>query len=91
MRATGQDGNAVIEVLDRGPGIPDVDLAHIFERFYKGDRSRSGGGSGLGLAIAFENARAQGGSLEACTREGGGACFRFVLPAAEPMKEAAGV
>ncbi|MDP9071470.1 MAG: HAMP domain-containing histidine kinase [Actinomycetota bacterium] len=90
VRATRQGGNAVIEVLDRGPGIPDVDLPHIFERFYKGDRARSGGGSGLGLAIAFENARAQGGSLDACTREGGGACFRFILPAAEPPKETVG-
>lgn len=83
VRATRQGDEAVIEVLDRGPGIPDADLERIFHRFYKGDRSRSGGGSGLGLAIAFGNARAQGGSLQAVNREGGGACFTFRLQAVE--------
>ncbi len=82
IRATRHGEEAVIEVLDRGPGIPDSELGRIFHRFYKGDPSRSTGGSGLGLAIAFGNAKAQGGSLAAANRETGGACFTFVLRAA---------
>lgn len=87
VRAVRRGEEAVIEVLDRGPGIPGGDLERIFHRFYKGDRSRSASGSGLGLAIAFENARAQGGRLEAANREGGGACFTFSLSATEPVEE----
>ncbi len=87
VRATRQGDEAVIEVLDRGPGIPDADLGRIFDRFYKTDRSRSGGGSGLGLAIAFGNARAQGGSLEAANRDGGGSCFTLTLKAVEADSE----
>ncbi|MDP8936222.1 MAG: HAMP domain-containing histidine kinase [Actinomycetota bacterium] len=71
-----------IDVVDTGPGIDDKDLPRVFERFYKRDLSRSGGGSGLGLAIALENARVQGGSIEASNADGGGACFTFRLRAA---------
>jgi signal transduction histidine kinase len=59
-----------------------VDPLRVFDRFYKGDASRSHGGSGLGLSIALENARLQGGHLEAAARDGGGACFTFRVPLA---------
>jgi len=61
-------------VTDSGPGIPPEALAHIFERFYRADRSRSRaeGGSGLGLAIARQLAEAQGGTLTAANQPQGG-------------------
>lgn len=73
---------AVIEVLDRGPGLGPGEDERVFERFYKADSARSSGGSGLGLAIAAENARLQGGSLKAANRPGGGAAFTLSLRAA---------
>ena len=67
---------------DSGPGIPQESLAHIFERFYRADRSRSRseGGSGLGLAIARQLAEAHGGSLTAANAPEGGAVFTLKLP-----------
>lgn len=79
-----RDGaDVVVEVRDRGPGIDEADLPHIFDRFFKSDRSRSSGGSGMGLAIALQQARLQGGELEAGNRAGGGAWFTFRLPQAD--------
>lgn len=74
------DGDIVaIEVLDRGPGLPEDNVERVFERFHKADLARARGGAGLGLAIALEQARVQGGTLEAANREGGGARFTFRL------------
>ncbi len=78
-----EEGDMVaLDVLDRGPGLPDGHIERVFERFHKADSSRSRRGAGLGLAIALEQARAQGGSLDAANREGGGARFTFRLPPA---------
>jgi two-component system OmpR family sensor kinase/two-component system sensor histidine kinase BaeS len=73
---------AQISVRDSGLGIPEESLAHIFERFYRADRSRSRseGGSGLGLAIARQLAEAHGGSLSAANAPEGGAVFTLKLP-----------
>ncbi|HVL06243.1 MAG TPA: HAMP domain-containing sensor histidine kinase [Acidimicrobiales bacterium] len=80
-----QEGAMVaLDVLDRGPGLPDGHVERVFERFHKVDSSRTRRGAGLGLAIALEHARAQGGSLEAANREGGGARFTFRLPLSDP-------
>lgn len=77
----GRDGQgSFVEVADDGPGIAPQDLPHIFDRFYKGDRSRRGPGSGLGLAIALENARLLGGDIEVRSEPGAGARFRLLLP-----------
>ena len=73
-----------LDVLDRGPGLPQDDVERVFQRFHKTDSARARGGAGLGLAIALEHARAQAGDLEAANREGGGARFTFRLPLAPP-------
>ncbi|WP_309032936.1 sensor histidine kinase, partial [Streptomyces alfalfae] len=78
-----EDGerNAVIEVLDSGPGIPDSVLPHVFERFYKSDAARTRTqGSGLGLAITAENVRVHGGTVRVANRPEGGAVFTVELP-----------
>lgn len=72
----------VTSVRDEGPGVPPEDLPHVFERFYQGDKSRSGEGTGLGLAIARELVHAHGGRIWAENR--GGAVFSFALPILEP-------
>ncbi|WP_055566678.1 sensor histidine kinase [Streptomyces atriruber] len=70
-----------VEVADRGPGLaPDV-LPHVFDRFYKADSARTRSeGSGLGTAIALENARLHGGTIEVANRPDGGAVFTLRLP-----------
>jgi signal transduction histidine kinase len=77
---------AEVHVLDRGPGFPDDFLPRAFERFARGDasRTRATGGAGLGLAIARAIARAHGGEVAAARREGGGAEVVVTLPVARP-------
>lgn len=78
-----EEEQGVLEVADTGPGIPQADLTHLFERFYRADkaRSRETGGSGLGLAIAKALVEAHGGQIRAGNRPGGGAVFTVRLPA----------
>lgn len=80
--ATYMDGvNAVISVLDRGPGVADADKARLLRPFTRLSASRSGnGGSGLGLAIADRIARMHGGRVELYDRSGGGLDARVYLP-----------
>jgi len=75
-------GGIVIQVLDRGPGIPAESLQAVFEPFVRleSSRSRETGGTGLGLAIARQLATAMGGSLTLHQREGGGLEARLALP-----------
>jgi two-component system sensor histidine kinase MtrB len=73
-------GDRTVEVRDDGPGIPAEKLPHVFDRFWKGDPSRTGPGSGLGLAIARENARLLGGDVTVESEPGQGAAFTFRLP-----------
>ena len=72
-------GEHEIEVADDGPGIPSEHLAHVFERFYKADASRTGSGTGLGLAIARENAILLGGRLDVESSPGQGTRFTLRL------------
>ncbi len=74
-----------IAVADTGEGIAPEDLPHIFDRFWRADRSRSrderwAGGSGLGLSVAQSLVEAQGGRIWAESTPGEGSTFRFVLP-----------
>jgi two-component system sensor histidine kinase MprB len=69
-----------VTVRDHGPGIPDDDLPHVFDRFYRAPAARGLPGSGLGLAIVKHVADAHGGSVVAEQAPGGGARLRLVLP-----------
>jgi len=71
-----------LEVRDTGAGIPAEDLPYIFDRFWRGDRSRmrtSGAGSGLGLAIARQIVRAHGGRIVVESQLGAGTSFTVDL------------
>jgi two-component system, OmpR family, sensor histidine kinase MtrB len=72
--------SAVVRVADRGPGVPEAALPHLFDRFYKADVSRHRGSSGLGLAIAAEHSALLGGRLVAENRDGGGLVVTLRLP-----------
>jgi signal transduction histidine kinase len=80
-----QAGNAVLSVTDSGPGMSTDEMAHVFERFYRADvsRSRASGGAGLGLAIVSALAEAHGGSAFVKSELGHGATFTITLPVLE--------
>jgi len=78
ISASVREGEVMIELADRGPGLPQGGEERIFEKFVRG--SGPGGGIGLGLAICRAIITAHGGRIWAENRSGGGAAFRFTLP-----------
>jgi two-component system sensor histidine kinase MtrB len=81
LLVTAADDQVRIEVADRGAGLSEQVLPHVFDRFYKADAARTRTpGSGLGLAIALENARLHGGDITAGNAVDGGARFVLTLP-----------
>jgi two-component system sensor histidine kinase KdpD len=80
----------VLEVGDRGPGIPPEEEQRVFEKFHRAGRETQPGGVGLGLAICRAIATAHGGRIVALNREGGGAAFRLFLPLGERPPEIPG-
>ena len=78
--ASKHDDEVVIEVADRGPGIPEDEHERIFDKFHIGPSARTKGGVGLGLTICRAIAAAHGGRIWVEDRPGGGASFRFALP-----------
>lgn len=83
VRAEAREGRSLIEVIDTGEGIPPEHIKRIFERFYRGDRSRGReiGGTGLGLSIVKHLARLHGGEVYVTSKLGQGTTFHIELPA----------
>ena len=82
-----RDGEAQLDVSDTGIGIAGEDLPYIFERFWRGERSRARrtGGAGIGLAIVSELVRAHGGRIDVQSKPGRGSRFRVTLPSGAPI------
>jgi signal transduction histidine kinase len=82
IKSVVEDECVKISVSDTGIGVPDEDLPHIFDRFYRVDkaRSREAGGSGLGLSIVRDTVAVHGGSIKAWRRNGGGMVFQVSFP-----------
>ncbi|MBP2338858.1 two-component system sensor histidine kinase BaeS [Saccharothrix coeruleofusca] len=90
VRGRLRDGEVVLEVVDSGRGIAAEDLPHVFDRFWRADRSRARatGGRGLGLAIAKHHVVAHGGTITVTSEVGKGTTFTVRLPAGRlPAKE----
>jgi len=77
-----KNGSAIITVSDTGQGISAEDLPHIFERFYRAEKSRTAGRTGLGLSISKAIIDAHGGTLQVASELGKGASFTIRLPQA---------
>jgi signal transduction histidine kinase len=80
LAAQSQNGAVMFAVSNTGRGIPVEDLPHIFERFYRGDKSRSSGNTGLGLAISKAIVEAHGGTIEVSSHPDVGTTFTVRLP-----------
>ena len=77
----GEEGdNCWVGVIDDGPGVADDEKHRVFERFYRGDRSRASRGLGLGLSMVKALAEAHGGSISVTNAKGRGACFKVIFP-----------
>jgi signal transduction histidine kinase len=85
LRVRAHEATTGFQVEDNGEGICAEDLPHVFDRFYRGDpsRSRHTGGTGLGLAICKAIAEAAGGSIEITSEVGGGTLASVMLPKAD--------
>ncbi len=88
-----QDGDAVVEVADDGPGIPTAMREQVFDRFVRGEGpadTAGGTGTGLGLAIVNAVAASHNGTVEAAESKSGGALFRARIPLANPERVVSG-
>lgn len=83
VTVTGDDDGVRLDVADDGPGIAPEHLPHVFDRFYRAEKSRSRatGGSGLGLAITRQLVEANGGTVDVSSSAGAGSTFTIRLPA----------
>jgi signal transduction histidine kinase len=84
LRALARDGEVLIEVSDRGVGIPAEEVPRLKERFYRASTAGDAKGTGLGLAITQEIVERHGGRLEVESQVGAGSTFRIRLPAGGP-------
>jgi signal transduction histidine kinase len=90
IRVQPATGGVAVVVSDTGPGVPEAELPHLFDRFWRSERSRTraAGGAGLGLAIAKQLVEAQSGAIQANNRPTGGLQVTFTLPTAPSIIEA---
>jgi two-component system sensor histidine kinase BaeS len=80
VRVSTTGDEAVVQVADTGPGIPDEAFPHVFDRLWRGRGHRDVAGSGIGLAVVRELVTAHGGTVEATSGPAGGATFTIRLP-----------
>jgi two-component system sensor histidine kinase KdpD len=80
ISARSSAGEVVVEIGDRGPGLPPGEEQRVFERFYRVADGRRAEGAGLGLAVCQAILKVHGGRIEAANRPGGGTRFSFALP-----------
>jgi two-component system OmpR family sensor kinase len=85
-----RDGRAVVSVRDHGAGLDEDALEHVFDRFWRADKSRSSAGLGLGLSIVEAIASEHGGRATASNADGGGAVFSIELPSADASDSGVG-
>jgi len=84
VSARADDSKATMTIEDTGPGISANDLPHIFERFYRCDKSRSTPGNGLGLSLALALVHAHGGDITVTSSPGKGSAFTVSIPLGTP-------
>lgn len=87
LSACAEDDVVRVRVRDTGVGIPAADLPHVFDRFYKVDKSHHSKGTGLGLAIAYEIMKHLGEEMSVTSEPGRGSCFTFTLHIAQGAAE----
>jgi two-component system, OmpR family, sensor histidine kinase KdpD len=91
LAAYEEDASVIIEVRDRGPGVPAGEEEHIFQKFYRGQSGNMSGkmrGAGLGLPICRAIVQAHRGTIQVLAREGGGTTFRISLPSESKLASA---
>jgi two-component system, OmpR family, sensor histidine kinase KdpD len=91
LAAYEEDASVIIEVRDRGPGVPAGEEEHIFQKFYRGQSGKMSGkmrGAGLGLPICRAIVQAHRGTIQVLAREGGGTTFRISLPSESKLASA---
>jgi signal transduction histidine kinase len=88
MRIVQEDASVGVEVSDTGIGIPEEQIPHVFERFYRAEEARSTEGLGLGLSIARQIAEDHGGSIEARSKPREGSTFIIRIPRGIPRSKA---
>ena len=86
LKLSREDGHAIVSVTDRGCGIPEGEIPHIFDRFYRVEGSSRADGTGLGLALAREITDHLGGSIRVESRPGAGSTFSVLLPLSETSR-----
>jgi signal transduction histidine kinase len=85
LRVYRENGDALLEVRDSGPGVPEAEQPRIWERLYRGDQSRSQSGLGLGLSLVRAIVEAHGGKVTVRNAPDRGAVFELRLPASEAL------
>ena len=83
IRVTQSGARVIVDVVDRGPGVPAAARDHIFDRFFRASGSEQAGGTGLGLSIAKSAVDANGGTLTLEKSDASGSTFRITVPSAK--------
>ena len=83
MELRRENGSAILDVMDRGVGIPKDERDRVFESFYRASNASEARGAGLGLNLVHHFVEAHGGAIKITARNGGGTIVRLSLPMAD--------